>query len=225
MLPLPFLNGVFVFITVLCLWLLYRASGRNKQVLFVSVAWLTLQGLISITGFYQDYSVLPPKFLLAVVPALAFVLLIFILPSGKKFIASLDPAWLTYLHAVRIPVEVTLVMLWLEGMVPREMTFEGMNYDILAGLSAPFISWFGYVKKSISRTGLILWNAMCLGLLINIVVTAVLSAPFPFQKFGMEQPNVAVFYYPFIWLPAFIVPVVLFSHLVLLKSLFRPNPS
>jgi hypothetical protein len=104
-------------------------------------------------------------------------------------------------------------------MVPAIMTFEGRNFDILCGLTAPLIYYFGYIKKTLSKNILIAWNVLCLLLLANVVVIAILSAPFAFQKFGFEQPNIAIFYFPFIWLPGFIVPVALFTHLVALRRL------
>jgi len=64
-----------------------------------------------------------------------------------------------------------------------------------------------------------LWNVICLGLLFNIVINAILSAPTIFQAQAFDQPNIGVFYFPFVWLPCFIVPAVLFSHLVCLKKL------
>jgi hypothetical protein len=65
----------------------------------------------------------------------------------------------------------------------------------------------------------LVWNFICLGLLFNIVVHAVLSAPLPFQQLAFDQPNVAILYFPYVWLPAFIVPVVLLSHLVAIRKL------
>jgi hypothetical protein len=56
---------------------------------------------------------------------------------------------------------------------------------------------------------------------VNIVTIAILSAPLPFQQMGFDQPNVGVFLFPFIWLPALIVPLVLFSHLVCIYQLVR----
>jgi hypothetical protein len=60
---------------------------------------------------------------------------------------------------------------------------------------------------------------ICLGLLINIVSNAILSAPFPFQQFAFDQPNIAVLYFPFIWLPCCVVPLVLLSHLAAIRQL------
>jgi hypothetical protein len=99
------------------------------------------------------------------------------------------------------------------------MTFEGGNLDILSGLSAPFIFYFGYVRPVISRKWLLAWNIACLLLLVNIVSRAVLSAPFVFQRFGFGQPNVALFYFPFSWLPGFVVPAVLLAQLMNLRKL------
>ena len=101
------------------------------------------------------------------------------------------------------------------------MTFEGRNFDILAGITAPLVLYYGFVKRKLGNTFMLLWNVICLLLLLNIVVNAILSAPFPFQQFAFDQPNVAVMYYPFVWLPCFIVPVVLFSHLVLIRRLLK----
>lgn len=101
------------------------------------------------------------------------------------------------------------------------MTFTGRNFDILAGLSAPFIYYFGYVRQKLNRPILILWNIVSLGLLVNIVVNALLSAPSPIQQFAFDQPNTAILYFPLSLLPTFIVPVVLFAHVVSLRQLLK----
>ncbi|MEO6499519.1 MAG: hypothetical protein ABIN95_10915 [Mucilaginibacter sp.] len=65
----------------------------------------------------------------------------------------------------------------------------------------------------------LLWNFICLALLLNVVAHALLSAPFRFQQMAFEQPNVAILYFPFIWLPGFIVPAVLLCHLSAIRQL------
>jgi hypothetical protein len=93
------------------------------------------------------------------------------------------------------------------------MTFEGRNFDIISGITAPLIYYFGYHQKVLSNKLMLTWNILCIGLLLNIVINAVLSAPFAFQQFAFEQPNIAVLYFPFNWLPSLVVPLVLFAHL------------
>ena len=68
---------------------------------------------------------------------------------------------------------------------------------------------------------ILIWNFICFGLLINIVVNAILSAPFPFQKFAFDHPNIAILYFPFVWLPCCIVPIVLLSHLAAIRQIIN----
>ena len=101
------------------------------------------------------------------------------------------------------------------------MTFEGRNFDIISGLSAPVIWYFGFVKPKLSKTVIIIWNLICLGLLVNVSVYAVLSAPGNLQKFAFDQPNIALGYFPFLLLPGFIVPLVMLSHLAAIRKLSK----
>ncbi|MNY38553.1 hypothetical protein D3C86_1731870 [compost metagenome] len=128
---------------------------------------------------------------------------------------------LTYVHLIRIPVELVLYGLFLNGAIPELMTFEGRNFDILAGITAPLVGFFGISQSKMGKTSLLLWNFACLGLLLNIVVTAILSAPSPFQQLSFEQPNIAILYFPFSWLPVFVVPLVLFAHLAAIRKLIK----
>nr|WP_298994992.1 hypothetical protein [uncultured Allomuricauda sp.] len=139
------------------------------------------------------------------------------------FSDKLNLKWLTLLHTIRIPVEIVLFYLFVQGYVPDLMTFEGYNYDILSGISAPMVYYGAFVKNWIGKKGLLIWNFICLAMLINILTIAVLSAQTPIQQLAFDQPNIGVTYFPFVWLPAVIVPIVFYSHLasiwILLKSI------
>jgi hypothetical protein len=128
---------------------------------------------------------------------------------------------ITWVNIVRIPVELCLYLLFVNKAVPELMTFEGRNWDILSGISVPIIILLAFRNGKIKHGLLLLWNVLCLLLLLNIVTNALLSAPFPIQKFAFEQPNIAIINFPFSWLPTFIVPVVLFGHLVSIRQLIR----
>jgi hypothetical protein len=209
----------FGLITILSVYLFYKAAGRARIVLMIIVPWLIVQTIVSGAGFYTITDTMPPRFILAVGPPLLLTAVLFASKAGRSFIDSLSLRTLTILHMIRIPVEIVLLLLFLDKTVPRIMTFDGRNLDILSGISAPVVYYFFFIKKSIGRTGLLIWNFICLGLLINIVVIAILSAPFAFQRLAFDQPNIAVLYFPFIWLPACVVPLVLFSHLVSIRRL------
>jgi len=212
---------IFELTTLLTILFFYEASNKSKVALLILLTWIMVQALISNTGFYTVTDTLPPRFLLLVFPPLVTIVLLFTLLKGRFFINHLDIKLLTLLHVVRIPVELVLYWLFIYKQVPGLMTFEGRNFDILAGLSAPVIYYWGYVKQKISQRIILVWNIVCLVLLLNIVVNAVLSTPVSFQQFAFDQPNVAILYFPFIWLPGCIVPLVLFSHLVVIKRILK----
>ncbi|MDF2454959.1 MAG: hypothetical protein K0R51_952 [Cytophagaceae bacterium] len=219
---LPIFTGIFFGLTTLMTVLLfYRAARYSKTVLRISTGWLLLQGIIALTGFYTVTDSIPPRFLLLAGPPLLFILLLFCTPQGRAFVDRLDLQTLTMLHIIRIPVELVLFWLFFFGVVPEVMTYEGRNFDILSGLTAPLVFYFVFIKNKIGRKAFLIWNFICLGLLFNIVIHAVLSAPSPFQKMAFDQPNVAVLHFPFIWLPCCVVPLVLLSHLAAIRQLIK----
>jgi len=116
-------------------------------------------------------------------------------------------------------VELVLYWLFIHKAVPQVITFEGSNFDVLSGITAPLIYYFGFVKNKLPNAVILVWNFICLSLLINVVYHAVLSVPTPLQQFGFEQPNIAITYFPFVLLPAFLVPLVLFAHMVVITRL------
>lgn len=211
---------LFGFTTFLTLGIFYRASHRHLITALTLLAWTVIQMGLTLSGFYTQTSTMPPRFMLLLAPAVVGMTGLFISPDGRRYMDRLDPATLTLLHTVRIPVE--LVLFWLAGAgtIPELMTFEGKNFDILAGLSAPFVYYYGYLRKKWPRLLLVFWNILSLALLLNIVIHATLAAPSPFQAFAFDQPNMAILHFPFSWLPSVVVPIVIFAHLATLRQLF-----
>lgn len=214
-----YISIVFCLTTILTVGLFYKATNNSKTTLAILLIWLIIQALIGFSGFYTATDTLPLRFLLLLLPPLLFIIGLFTTSNGRQFIDSLDTKKLIILHTVRIPVEIVLFWLFINKTVPELATFEGRNFDILSGLTAPIVFYFGFIRKQLGRKTILTWNFICLGLLINIVVNAILSAPFPFQQFAFDQPNIAVLYFPFNWLPSCIVPLVLLSHLATIRQL------
>ena len=217
MVQLPaFLPLLFAVAVIFCMFTLVRACGNSRAVILVILLWVTLQSLVSSTGFYLNTFVIPPRLILLPLPPILLIIALLAIKQGRGFMDGMNLLWLTWLHVVRIPVELVLHGLYQEGLVPEIMTFEGRNFDIVSGLSAVIICLGGFTKH---RELMIVWNFVCLVLLANIVITSILAAPTPAQKLAFEQPNRGVLYFPFALLPAFIVPAVVLSHLAALRQL------
>ena len=214
-----YISLVFGITVLLALAIFYKASNKSKAFLLLSSVWIIIQTSLSLNGFYKITNTVPPRFPLLFLPPILLIVFLLITQKGKEFIERLDLKTLTILHIIRIPVEIVLIWLATYKAVPILMTFEGRNFDIISGLSAPLIYYFGFVEKKLSKSFMLIWNFICLGLLLNIVFTALLSAPTNFQKFAFNQPNIAIEYFPFVLLPSVIVPLVLFSHVVSIRKL------
>lgn len=214
------LSLFFGLTTLLSIHLFARASRQALLLRLILLLWILLISALTYLGIPQQIDTLPPRLVLMVLPTLITISLLFVLPTGRRWMDSLDIKRLLWVHVVRIPVELCLYGLFIAKAVPEIMTFAGRNFDILAGITAPVMMYL-YGKKQLSKTGLLIWNFLSLILLANIVITAVLSAPFPFQQFGFEQPNIAVLNFPFVWLPTCVVPLVLASHLICIRALLK----
>jgi hypothetical protein len=219
-LPL-YISVLFIVVTVITVYLFYRASHDSDITFIVLASWLMIQAVISLKGFYTTTDTVPPRFALLVAPAILLILLLFLTKKGRTYIDSLDARQLTYLQVIRVPVEITLFALFSHKLIPGLMTFEGRNFDIFSGVTAPLIAWLGYERKQLSTRTMLIWNFLCLALVLNVAINGMLSAPSPFQQFGFDQPNTAILYFPFAWLPACIVPLVIFSHLACIRQLLK----
>lgn len=212
---------LFAFTTLAAIGLFYRAAHQSVVALGSILVWLTVQSIIGFSGFYLNTKTTPPRFLLLIPPAILFVIIFSFTARGKKFLDSLDIRTLTLLHIVRLPVEIVLFYVFKAKLIPELMTFEGANFDVISGLSAPIMYYLAFVSKSVGKRVLLAWNIICSALLLNVLTIAAFSATTPFQKFGFDQPNIGVGYFPFVLLPAIIVPIVLISHLAAIRQLLK----
>jgi hypothetical protein len=227
---LPFyIVVVFIITTLLTVGIFQNAVKRGSYnsrtanfLNFILPFWLILQATLTTTGFYRVTDTLPPRLVtFGIIPAVLVTIALFIF--SKEVIGKLPLQTLTLVHFIRIPVELVLFWLFQNGQIPQVMTFEGRNFDILVGITAPIIAWFAFRSGNTNKTLLIIWNVLGLILLVNIVTHAALSLPSPLQQLAFEQPNRAVLYFPFIWLPTIVVPIVLFCHLASLYKLLQKN--
>jgi hypothetical protein len=213
-LPLS-LSLLFGLTVIVAVWLLYKASRYSTPFLLIVVLWIAAQSMLGINGFYK-INTTPPRFMLLTMPPVLFLLIALLLPKGRRFMDGLNLKVITIFHTIRIPVEIVLYWLLLYKAVPQVMTFEGRNFDVLSGLSAPFVWYFGLVKGRLSKTFLLIWNLVAMCLLLNVVTIAVLSVV------GKQQ--IGLIYFPFLLLPSCLVPLVLLSHVSAIRQLLKKQP-
>jgi hypothetical protein len=214
-----YVTATFVIALIITVWLFSKATSYSKPVVIILITLIIIQSTLGLTGFYNNPQSMHVRLPLLVMPLVSVFTILFFTAKGRGFIDSLELKTLTILHTIRIPVELVLLWLYLGHTIPQALTFEGNNFDIISGLTAPLIYYFGVVKKQLGRGVIISWNVICIVLLLYVVSNAVLSLPTRYLDFGFEQPNIALGYFPFVLLPAILVPLVLFSNLAAIRQL------
>ncbi len=213
------ISFVFMLTVLLAGWLFAKATRYNRSFEIIFISWLVGQGVLGALGFYTGINPVPPRFPWLLVPPALAITVLFITTKGRTFVDTLNIRTLTLFHVIRVPVEFVLYWLFLQKTVPEMMTFEGRNFDIFSGLSAPVVYYIAFASSRVNRSWLLIWNFVCLALVINIAVIGLLSAQTPFQQFAFEQPNIAIQYFPFNLLPSCLVPLVILAHLATIRQL------
>jgi hypothetical protein len=178
----------------------------------------------SLSGIMSQFERFPFNFMPVLLLPLITILFFTFSRSFLDVLKNIPQQNLIRLQSFRVAVEILLWMLFIDGLLPEQMSFEGRNFDILAGLTAPIIVWLINTGK-ISRAGLIVWNIIGLGLLTNIVTIAILSTPSPVRVFMNEPANTIVTIFPISFLPGLLVPLAYGLHCFSLRQLLKTSPS
>ncbi|MEQ1910034.1 MAG: hypothetical protein ABMA15_14495 [Vicinamibacterales bacterium] len=219
-------------VAALFVWALTRAprgnGGEGFSISWAVVAvallavWLGVPAVVAATGALSDFSGRPPAIgilltgLFVCTTALAFS------SAGSRLVQGVPIAGLIGFQVFRIPVEMILHRLHVEGIVPVQMTYAGYNFDIVSGTLAGIFGVWAFVSRP--PTWVILGiNIVGSLLLLNIVSIAVLSMPTPMRAFQNGPPNTFVAHLPFVWLPSLLVQAAWFGHLLVFRWLSRAS--
>ncbi|MEQ1586560.1 MAG: hypothetical protein ABL895_11820 [Cyclobacteriaceae bacterium] len=196
-------------------WTEAKKNKIRAGILWGLILWMAIVSAISLSGFSGNFKNFPFNVMpLVGVPLITTIILLFT-SEMKTLLGYLSLKTLTQLQVFRVFVEFLLWLLFIQNLLPEQMTFEGRNWDILSGLTALLAARF----LLLSKHWMIVWNILGLGLLINIVTIAILSMPTPFRIFENEPANTIVTQFPFVFLPAFLVPLAYILHLMSLRKL------
>ena len=162
---------------------------------------------------------MPPRMLLGVGLPLLTLLALTFSRRVAPLLAALPPAWPVAAQTFRILVEIVLWRLAVAGAIPELLSFHGRNVDILVGLTAPVVAYACFVRRAWPARVAVWWNWAGIVILLNVVVHAQLSTPTPWRIFETDPPATFIADWPYIWLPAFLVPLAWLLHAVSLRQL------
>ena len=207
---------------------IHRAAGRAEaptlsrrwtwRAVILVVLWLLIPALLAQGGILRNFSSVPPP-ILPLVGGLALIAAGLAFSSfGARLVNGISIGWLVGFQSFRLPLEWLLHRLFQEGVVPVQMTYAGRNFDFITGALALLLGGWAIFRRP-PRWTIWLFNLVGLALLINIVTIAILSTPMPIRKFFNEPANTFIAYFPYVWLPTFLVQAAWFGHLLVFRWL------
>jgi hypothetical protein len=190
---------------------------RTALVATAVVAWLALTWAVAASGVLRRFDTVPPPFAFFLLAIVALGIGVPMSPIGTRLVRGL-PAWaLIGSQVFRFPLELVMHQAAVEGVMPPQMSYSGLNFDIVTGITAGLLApWLA--RGGVPRAVVAGWNLLGFALLVNVVTVAILSTPL-FLVFGPERVNVFVTYPPYVWLPAVLVVAALMGHVLVWRWL------
>ena len=196
----------------------FPATHRRAAVIAATATiWVGFTGLAAARGQLR-FDTVPPTMLiimiLTIVGAIAFAR-----SEVADRLSQTLPLWvLVGWQAFRLPLELLMHRAYEEGLMPEQMSYSGLNFDIVTGASAVVVALLLKSGRG-GRAMALAWNAVGAGLLLNVITIAVLSTPTPLRMFRNEPSNVWVTWFPFVWLPVLMVSTAIIGHLIIFRKL------
>jgi len=194
-------------------------SNTIKVTLFL-VGLIAYLAILSFTKVLLDFG-MPPRFpIFLIIPLLSFCIYFYIKNRNNKFIQSIPLHWTAFYQSFRILVEFLILYTFLKGIMPKEATFEGFNFDIIMGISAIPIGLLIYKTGRKYKTLLRIWNIV--GILMVLFVAVIIATNvYQPQIWGLAESSVKKEFMqlPYLLLAGFLAPSAIFIHLISLIQL------
>ena len=206
------------------LWAARSAGLGGTSAVAGLAVWLGASGLLAGTGALHPGPFPPPLMLFVAVCIAAAVGLAFS-PVGRRLADATPLAVLVGVQGFRLPLELVLHRWHDEGIVPVQMTFEGLNFDIVTGVLSLIVGGILAARPRSAMAAPAAWIGNVVGavLLLGVMGLAMTSAPGPLFRFTDAPPLQLPLHFPTVWIVSVCVTGALFFHLVTFRALLAPR--
>lgn len=213
---------------ILLVWTVYQIQKKRglkpttaiQYLMLILVIWFSYLFNLSLSGFLTELQ-LPPRLPLFIFLPFAIFSIIFYRRAVKStWIKHIPLHWLAFPQAFRILVEILLLYTFYAQIIPKEATFEGLNFDVLMGISAPFVGYYLLKNPNPSMKFATFWNI--LGILMILFVAFIIGSSFynP-QIWGHDTMMVSTDFvkFPYLLVAGFLAPLGIFMHIISLAKI------
>lgn len=193
-----------------------KIKNKKKRRLLIGLSiWQLYIFLLASSGFLTDFS-FPPRFVLfLILPIFSFIGFFLRRSRRMKWIQTIPPIWLVIYQSFRIIIETLFLYTVAAGILHKNVTIHGYNYDMVFAYTAPIIAFVVYKSKHLPKQLLLFWNYLGLIVIAVIIILFLTTIYFP-EIYG---PNTAIFpsefgLYPYALVPGFLMPSAVFIHVL-----------
>jgi hypothetical protein len=205
---------------------LARTALKRLIVAGVLAAWFALVLAIGAAGALSpgDGAGVPGLGLSVAAPVAALAGAFFAFPSIRSAMLATPLAALIAVNAIRV-LGGLFVALYAAGRLPAPFAPSAGWGDIFAGVTALPVAWAMLRFGAHVRGLVLLWNVIGIADLFNAVALGALSAPGPLQVFAGPPTSALMTTLPWFIIPGFLVPSLIFVHLVIFYRLAKTEAS
>jgi hypothetical protein len=156
--------------------------------------------------------------LAVVLPIAALVWAYRALPSVQEAMTATPLPALIALHAIRL-LGFSFIALYTMGRLPAPFAPSAGWGDVAIGVTALPLAWAAAQFGARVRPLVLLWNALGVADLVAAIGLGALSAPGPLQVFVGPPDSSPMTSLPWLIIPGFLVPILLFLHIVIFTRL------
>ncbi len=227
--------GYIILTLAVCLLLIYFGfvvinrsfdeSRRNKkkQQLIVGIAiWQVYLAIMGSMDFIQSYS-FPPRFALTmIVPAFIFTGVFVYKNRNAEWLLNLPTKQIFYFQSFRILVESLFVASVAAGILHKEASIEGYNYDMVYAITVPIVGLVAFHGDNFNLRLVRLWNYLGLAVLATVIFVFMTSIYKP-ELYGANEPLLPLeaITYPYGLVAGCLMPIAVFMHVLSIAHLNR----
>ncbi|HEX6163821.1 MAG TPA: hypothetical protein VFZ31_10665 [Vicinamibacterales bacterium] len=200
-----------------------QTASLQRRFLAGALTWIAIVSAAAFAGLLLPRDGPPLPFAIMVVAIVVLGVTIARSRVGDRLARGATLASLVLFQSFRLPLELAMHRAHEEGLMPVQMSYSGMNFDIFTGATALALG-VTMMATRVPRWIVMAWNVIGTILLANIVGVAILSTPV-FAYFGPDRLNVWVTWMPYTLLPAVMVLAAWAGHLIVFRALAQPSSS
>ena len=155
------------------------------------------------------------------VPVIGVVALATFIPRLRHAFDAIPLTTLIVVNSIRL-LGVFFLLLYAAGRLPAPFALSAGWGDIIVGATAPFVAWLAARQAVGWRVAVWLWNGLgILDLFAAVGLGAVTAAGSPVRLIVATPDTGLMTALPWIVIPAFVVPLLLLTHVAVLARLLR----